>query len=71
MLCFMGFLWVYGFYGLTSQTTVGTTAAANRVITKTSISEHIFNVLQNLHWLPVKFHVNFEILLLTYKALNN
>lgn len=71
MLCFMDFLWAYGLYGLTSQTTVGTTAAAARVITKTSISEHIFNVLQNLHWLTVKFCVHFKILLLTYKALNN
>uniref|UniRef100_A0A8C1LVW7 Reverse transcriptase domain-containing protein n=2 Tax=Cyprinus carpio TaxID=7962 RepID=A0A8C1LVW7_CYPCA len=45
--------------------------AAARVITKTSTFEHISPVLQKLHWLPVKFRVNFKILLLTYKALNN
>ncbi len=26
--------------------------------------------LQSLHWLPIKFHISYKILLLTYKALN-
>ncbi len=41
------------------------------IISKTSTSKHISPVLQNLHWLPVKYKVNIQILLLTYKALNN
>ena len=28
-------------------------------------------ILQQLHWLPVKFRIDFKILMLTYKALNN
>ena len=28
-------------------------------------------ILQQLHWLPVKFRIGFKILMLTYKALNN
>jgi len=31
--------------------------------------KHISPVLQNLHWLPVKYHIHFKILLLTYKSL--
>lgn len=27
-------------------------------------------VLQDLHWLPIKFHIDFKILLLTFKCLN-
>ncbi len=62
------------FYGLPSKSLhklqLVQNAAAG-VITKSSISEHISPVLQNVHCLPVKFSVNFKILLLTYKALNN
>ncbi len=32
---------------------------------------NISPVLQQLHWLPVKYRVEFKILLLTYKALHN
>ena len=28
-------------------------------------------ILQQLHWLPVKFRIDFKILMLTYKAFNN
>ena len=28
-------------------------------------------MLQQLHWLPVKFRIDFKMLMLTYKALNN
>ena len=45
--------------------------AAARLITGTRKSEHITPVLATLHWLPVCFRVDFKILLLTYKALNN
>jgi len=31
---------------------------------------HITPILSSLHWLPIKFHINYKVLLLTYKALN-
>jgi len=45
--------------------------SAARVLSKTPYTEHISPVLQQLHWLPVKYRVEFKILLLTYKALHN
>ena len=45
--------------------------AAARVLTKTKKREHISPVLASLHWLPVKSRIEFKILLLTFKALNN
>ncbi len=45
--------------------------SAARVLSRTPINEHISPVLQQLHWLPVKYRVEFKILLLTYKALHN
>ncbi|XP_066523483.1 uncharacterized protein [Hoplias malabaricus] len=44
--------------------------AAARVLTKTRKFEHISPVLSSLHWLPVKFRIDYKILLLTYKALH-
>lgn len=45
--------------------------AAARVLTGTRKREHITPVLSSLHWLPVKFRIEFKILLLTYKALSD
>ncbi|XP_075330633.1 uncharacterized protein LOC142388967, partial [Odontesthes bonariensis] len=45
--------------------------AAARVLTRTNSRDHISPVLASLHWLPVKFRIEFKILLLTYKALND
>nr|XP_054591206.1 uncharacterized protein LOC129155077 [Nothobranchius furzeri] len=45
--------------------------AAARVLMRIKKSDHISPVLASLHWLPVKFRIDFKILLLTYKALNN
>ena len=45
--------------------------AAARVLTRTKKREHISPVLASLHWLPVKSRIEFKILLLTFKALNN
>ncbi len=42
--------------------------AAARVVIGTNKFEHITPVLNNLHWLQVKFWTNFKILLLTFKA---
>ena len=41
-----------------------------RVIIKWCKYDHITPVLVDLHWLPVKQRIDFKILLLTYKALN-
>ncbi len=42
--------------------------AAARVLTRTRKYEHIS--LSRLHWLPVEYHIDFIILLITYNALN-
>ena len=44
--------------------------AAARILTRTRRFEHISLVLASLHWLPVKFHIYYKILLLTFKALH-
>jgi len=43
---------------------------AARLITGSSRRDHITPVLKNLHWLPVKLCITFNILLLTNKILN-
>ncbi len=45
--------------------------AAARVITSSRKYDHITPILQSLHWLPMKFHISYRILLLTYKDLND
>ncbi len=44
--------------------------AAARVLTRTRKYAHISPVLSTLHWLPIKYRIDFKILLITYKALN-
>ena len=44
--------------------------AAARLVSNTHKFNHISPVLCQLHWLPVKFRVDFKILLLTFKALH-
>ena len=43
---------------------------AARLLTSSRKYDHITPVLQELHWLPVRYRIHFKILLLTYKALN-
>ena len=43
--------------------------AAARVLTKAKKFEHISPLLKTLHWLPIKFRTNYNILFLTNKAL--
>ncbi len=45
--------------------------AAARVLTRTRKYDHISPVLSTLHWLPIKHCIDFKILLITYKALND
>ena len=44
--------------------------AAARILTRTKCFEHITPVLASLHWLPIQFHIDFKVLLITFKALN-
>ena len=41
-----------------------------RVVTRSSTYSHIIPQLKKLHWLPVKYRVQFKIGLITYKILN-
>ena len=43
--------------------------AAARLISNVPRYSHITPVLCSLHWLPVKFRIDFKILLLTFKAI--
>jgi len=45
--------------------------SAARLLTSTRRYEHITPVLHHLHWLPVKYRIDFKLLLITYKALSN
>ena len=44
--------------------------AAARLLTKTNRRSHITPILASLHWLPVKYKIDFKTLLNTYKALH-
>jgi len=41
-----------------------------RVLTGVRKRDHITPVLQSLHWLPVKFGIDFKVLLFVYKPLS-
>ena len=43
---------------------------AARLICNISRFDHITPTLYNLHWLPVKFRIDFKVLLITYKAVH-
>uniref|UniRef100_A0A8C4S9R2 Reverse transcriptase domain-containing protein n=1 Tax=Erpetoichthys calabaricus TaxID=27687 RepID=A0A8C4S9R2_ERPCA len=45
--------------------------SAARIITRAPSIHHITPILQQLHWLPVKFRIQFKILLLTFKAIHS
>ena len=44
--------------------------AAARLLTNTRRRDHITPALASLHWLPVSFRIDFNILLITFKALH-
>ena len=44
--------------------------AAARILTNTKKRDHIPPALASLHWIPVKFRIDFKVLLLVFKALN-
>ena len=43
--------------------------AAARLLMSSKKYDHITPILINLHWLPVRYRINFKILLLAFKAL--
>ncbi len=45
--------------------------SASRIITCTPSIHHITPILQQLHWLPITYRINYKILLLTFKAIHN
>uniref|UniRef100_A0A8C6LKN1 Reverse transcriptase domain-containing protein n=1 Tax=Nothobranchius furzeri TaxID=105023 RepID=A0A8C6LKN1_NOTFU len=44
--------------------------SAARFLTGAERRHHISPILKTLHWLPVKFRINYKILLITFKSLN-
>ena len=44
--------------------------AAARLLTRTRKRDHITPVLASLHWLPVRYRIQFKVLLFVFKALN-
>ena len=44
---------------------------AARILTRSPKRAHITPILEDLHWLPIRFRVEFKINLLTFKALHN
>uniref|UniRef100_A0ABM5FF54 Reverse transcriptase domain-containing protein n=1 Tax=Pogona vitticeps TaxID=103695 RepID=A0ABM5FF54_9SAUR len=45
--------------------------AAARLLTGVRKYQHISPTLAMLHWLPIRFRIDFKVLMLTYKALNS
>jgi hypothetical protein len=44
---------------------------AARLIKSVGKYDHITPVLRELHWLPIKYRIDYKVLLLTYKVINN
>ena len=44
---------------------------AARILTKSPKHAHITPILENLHWLPIRYRIEFKINMLTFKALHN
>ena len=44
--------------------------AAARLLTRSKKSCHITPILASLHWLPIKFRIQFKVLVITYRALH-
>ena len=43
---------------------------AARIVTNRKKSDHITPILRSLHWLPVKYRIDFKIIILTFKILH-
>ena len=42
--------------------------AAARVVVKVSRYNHVTQILESLHWLPVRYRIQYKIIITTYKA---
>ena len=61
-------------YGLPEKDIIPLQLAQNtaaRIVTRTKKTDHITPVLASLHWLPVRYRIQYKLLLITYKALND
>ena len=63
--------YIYGLPDYQIQKSQRVQNAAARMITGIKKNDHITPAVQELPWLPVKQRIEFKILLLTYRALNN
>ena len=45
--------------------------SAAHILTGTRKHEHISPILRSLHWLPILVRIDFKLLLLTFKSLND
>ena len=61
-------------YGITEQQLNRLQLAQNaaaRMLTRTKKFDHITPVLHRLHWLPIRYRIQFKLILLTWKALHD
>ena len=70
-ICKKGYLILYVFLTYLINKLQKLQNCAARDVTNTHKYDHISPVLKDLHWLPVKSHIDYKIGLLTYKCLTN
>ncbi|KXJ24407.1 hypothetical protein AC249_AIPGENE22575 [Exaiptasia diaphana] len=63
-------LLLYGIFGVHLDKLQRVLNSAARIVTLSKRRDHITPLLKDLHWLPVHQHINYKILLLTFKALH-
>ena len=56
------------FCGLSEQQLTILQNVATRILTGTKKSDHITSVLKALHWLPVKYRIQYKVLLLVFRT---
>ena len=62
---------LYGIFDYNSNHLQRFQNSAARIVTNIRKYDHITPILQNLHWLPVRQLVDFKILLITDKSIND
>ena len=61
----------YGLPGHLIQKIQSVQNSAARITTLSHKYDHITPILKELHWLPVNYRIEFKVLLLTFKCINN
>ncbi len=68
-------VWITALYLGVSQSVISKLQlvqyAAARLLTSTTKREHITPVLEKLHWLPVKYRIQYKVLLYVFKAVHD